>query len=217
MYVDQYGNAHFDATTQEEYDASIAAGTAGASPAPVAPATSPLNIGTTAPYQRPAGIPEYAGYQAPNYNATTPNSKHWLNTMNAFSPNARTDMERMLGFSAPAGSGGGGVQYPISSPNESPWGGGVQSPITRPPVTHIGGTTGDTGLLGSPTVNNYVPPDLQHQGFTPGLMDAFYPNTGTSQYTAPYTAPTTSPTTSTYKTGLPTVGIDPATGSLTFL
>ncbi len=205
-----------------------------------------LNLNSGTPYQRPAGIPAYNGYQAPDYAATTPNTTHWLNTMNAFAPTARTDMERLLG------QGGGLLGSPTQpAPSTTQQPAPSDYSLTGVPLRSVGpnsnGTVGidptgqlrfdtdyygSTGLLGSPT--QPAPSTTQQPAPTtpfptewtrnsaPGYMDAFWnvpgsayapPGTPTKQQTA-YSQPASTQQ-SSWSNG--TVGINPATGSLTFL
>lgn len=222
--------------------------------------TVDLNLNSGTPYKRPAGIPAYDGYQPPDYGNTTPNSTHWLNTMNAYAPNARTDMARLLGQGGAAGDAGGSSGGGLLGGSV---GGGMArapSPMTgsyRPDTGWQTGNTqgaytpsiltpeqqasnfakaptpyGSTGLLGGPTTTAQpatqpATQPVQNQGTpfptqweragAPGYMDAFWNTPG--GYAPPTQQTTqnayTQPATNSWAN--PTIGIDAATGSLTFL
>lgn len=57
--------------------------------------SNPIPENTVAP-----GIPAYTGWQEPDYNARSAMPNHWLNTMNAFAPTARNEMQGLLGMGA---------------------------------------------------------------------------------------------------------------------
>ena len=219
--------------------------TDGTSYSPSSSATT-LNVDNTT-YQRPAGIPAYNGYQPPNYGNTTPNTTHWLNTMNAFAPTARTDMERLLGQGGGGSSGGmaGGGMTRAPSPMTGSYrpDTGWQTGNTQGAYTPTGPLSGSgmtrapsTGLLGGPVQPAAMQPATQPaaiqptnqfptewtQNSAPGYMDAFWnvpgsayapPGTQTQQQPA-YSQPASTQQ-SSWSNG--TVGINPATGSLTFL
>ena len=218
-----------------------------------------LNLNGGTPYKRPAGIPAYNGYQPPAYGNTTPNSTHWLNTMNAYAPQGRADMSRLLGQGGAAGDAGGSYGGGLLGGQSGGSAGGMTrapSPMTgsyRPDTGwQTGNTQGDytpsiltpeqqasnfakaptpygsTGLLGGPTQPATQPapttpfPTEWTQNSAPGYMDAFWnvpgsayapPGTQTQQQPA-YSQPTNTQQ-SSWSNG--TVGINPATGSLTFL
>lgn len=227
-----------------EYTAANGGGTGGASGIAPAPLTLGMKPGG---YQRPAGIPEYGGYQAPDYAATTPNNTHWLNTMNAFAPTARNDMSRLLGPGATGYTGGtqstaprqltpgqldafGKVQESAYAKRATMPTTGLLAMPTQKPLTPMTGSTdpfssavnsaytqqgGQTsGLLGSNT--QQAPSQYPFQGQAPGYMDAFYNTSGSAYNTQQNTQQNTyqSPS-NNWSNG--TVGIDPATGALTFL
>lgn len=226
---DQYGNPVNTATAASSY---------------AGPSVS-LNLNSGTPYKRPDGIPAYSGYQPPDYGNTTPNNTHWLNTMNAYAPNARTDMSRLLGQGGAAGSSGsplggagssggmgsaGGMGAAASAAYQSA--GGIlqppSAPYQKPGIPTTGGMSAGsvmgTGLLGGPTQPATTQPAPTNpfptewtQNSAPGYMDAFY-NTAGSAYLPPTQTTQnayTQPATNNYSTG--TVGINPTTGALTFL
>jgi hypothetical protein len=92
--LDPAGYASWDAKSQQDYlnytNTQATQNGPGSASAPVF--NLPMAENKLAP-----GVPAYSGYQEPNYGSTTPNNTHWLNTMNAFAPQGRADMERLLG------------------------------------------------------------------------------------------------------------------------
>lgn len=138
----------------------------GGSPSPLF--NSPLPENTVAP-----GIPAYNGWHEPDYNARSQMPNHWLNTMNAFAPTARNEMQGLLGMGAlnqPR------TPYPNPTPAPQPF-----TPPTTPlkPVSpNSNGTVGidpsgrlrfDTDYYGGtqnlPTTQPAQP--LTQQSFTP--------------------------------------------------
>lgn len=202
--------------------------------------TVDLNLNSGTPYKRPAGIPAYDGYQPPDYGNTTPNSTHWLNTMNAYAPHGRADMERLLGQGGGGsyGSAGGMTSTPSSMSGVRPgtgWQtGNTQGAYTPTPLSPAQQATTlynapSTGLLGGPVRLPATQPATQPattqpatqpinpfptewtRNSAPGYMDAFWNVPGGY-------APPTQTQNSTQAAGYgPTIGINPATGSLTFL
>ena len=245
MSYDEWSQFMPGGGTQAEYETyvtgsgeSVSGGGSGATDG-----SKTLNLGTSQPYQRPAGIPAYSGYQAPNYGNTTPNSTHWLNTMNAYAPNARNDMSRLLGQGGSSGgtAGGGMTRTPFpmtgNRPNTGWQTGNTQGDYTPSLLTpeqqgsnlyQAPTPYGSTGLLGGPTTQQ---PATQNQG-TPfptqwaredGYMDAFWNTPGgyappTQQQTTQnsYSQPSAYNNTSG-NSAQGTVGIDPATGGFVFL
>ena len=229
-------------TTYDQYGNPINNPSQASAAAPIS-----LNLNSGTPYQRPAGIPAYGGYQPPDYGNTTPNTTHWLNTMNAYAPNARTDMERLLGQGGGGSSGGmaGGGMTRAPSPMTGSYrpDTGWQTGNTQGAYTPTGPLSGSgmtrapsTGLLGGPVQPAAMQPATQPaaiqptnpfptewtQNSAPGYMDAFWnvpgsayapPGTQTQQQPA-YSQPASTQQ-SSWSNG--TVGINPATGSLTFL
>lgn len=184
-------------------------GGSGGSPSPLFNIHLPEN--TVAP-----GIPAYNGWQEPDYSARTPMPDHWLNTMNAFAPTARSDMSRLLGQGG-GSAGGMGASQPAYSPpqlrpeqmltpSQYPFKGqapGYMDAFYNTPYSAYSQPTqqgqpytNSTGLLGGPT-QKQPEQQPQFQGQAPGLMDAFYQQPSGYQ-------------------GSPTIGIDPATGRYTF-
>lgn len=125
------------------------------------PPLFPIPENTVAP-----GIPAYTGWQEPDYNARSAMPNHWLNTMNAFAPTARNEMQGLLGMGAI-----NQPRMPVTTPAPQPFT-PPKTPL-KPVGPNSNGTVGidpsgrlrfDTDYYG---VNNIPGNSFAPQPFTP--------------------------------------------------
>lgn len=123
--------------------------------------SNPIPENTVAP-----GIPAYTGWQEPDYNARSAMPNHWLNTMNAFAPTARNEMQGLLGMGAI-----NQPRMPVTTPAPQPFT-PPKTPL-KPVGPNSNGTVGidpsgrmvfDTDYYG---VNNIPGNSFAQQPFTP--------------------------------------------------